>query len=190
MNLSIIGWSTFALQRNVAADQASRFLGDPQELLPLIQRHWASRQPGTGRKDLSQVVVVPIQEGDLTKYFSSSWIPIEEASQFEVSLRRRQPHEDPYLYTTALGTPLPVRRASVVLYSKETLLENGGTCEGPYEWEIVAVLAGPWEQEPMMPLTMARNYLEKTGGTYAPYTSQQLAESIYHWAGFVQQRKE
>jgi hypothetical protein len=40
----------------------------------------------------------------------------------------------------------------------------------------------------MMPLTMARNLLSKPGGTKATYSAEQLAESIYHWAGFVQAR--
>jgi hypothetical protein len=33
-----IGWSSFALERNRAPDQASRFLGRPEELLELVRR--------------------------------------------------------------------------------------------------------------------------------------------------------
>jgi len=183
-----IGWSDFALRRNRATDQASRFRGKPEKLLALVRRHWAARIPGAGRSNLSQVVVVPIRQRGLSRLFSSAWIPIEKARRFDVDLRRRQPHEDPYLHITARGRALPVRRASVVLYSRATLLEDGGSVSGDYDWEIVAILAGPWENEPMMPLTMARNYLRKAGGTYAPYSARQLAESIYHWAGFVQRR--
>jgi hypothetical protein len=120
--------------------------------------------------------------------FTSRWTPIEQATEFQTVVVRRQPHEDPFLLTTAKGPVLPCRHASVVLYSSATLLENGGVRSGDFDWEIVAVTAGPWEKEPMMPLTMARNFLSRPGGTKATYSAEQLAESIYHWAGFVQAR--
>ena len=34
----------------------------------------------------------------------------------------------------------------------------------------------------MDPVTMARNFLEKPGGTFAPYTAQQFAEAIWFWS--------
>ena len=133
------------------------------------------------------MVVVPIFPGSLSK-FTSRWIPIEQATDFQTVVVRRQPHEDPYLLTTAKGPTLPCRHASVVLYSSATLLENGGVKSGDFDWEIAAILAGPLEKDPMMSLTMARNFQSKPGGTKATYSAEQLAESIYHWAGFVQTR--
>ena len=68
-------------------------------------------------------------------------------------------------------------------------MENGGVKSGDFDWEIVAILAGPLEKDPMMPLILARNFQPNPGGTKATYTFEQLAESIfYHWAGFVQGR--
>ena len=70
----------------------------------------------------------------------------------------------------------------MVLYSAETLTENDGTRSGDFDWEVVCLLAGAAQTEPMDPLTMARNMLEKPGGTYAPYTAQEFAEAIYFWS--------
>ena len=72
--------------------------------------------------------------------------------------------------------------ASVVLYTADTLLENGGKRSTDAEWEVVALIAGPVEVEPMDPLTMARNMLEKPGGTFCEYSAQEFAESIWYWA--------
>ncbi len=35
---------------------------------------------------------------------------------------------------------------------------------------------------PMHPLTMARNYLVKKGGTKGRYTAAQFAEAIWYWS--------
>ncbi|MBU2502315.1 DUF3228 family protein, partial [bacterium] len=75
-----------------------------------------------------------------------------------------------------------VVHAGVVLYSREALLENGGTRSGDADWEIVCLLAGPEEDEPMDPLTMARNMLAKPGGTPCTYTAEQFAEAVWYWA--------
>jgi hypothetical protein len=182
-----LGWSQFALTHNADPLAASAWLGKPDALLEVVAGFWDQRRPGVGHTDLTQAIVVPIFPGSLAK-FTSRWIPIEQATDFQTVVVRRQPHEDPYLLTTAKGPMLPCRHASVVLYSSATLLENGGVRSGDFDWEIVAVSAGPWEKEPMIPLTMARNFLSKPGGTKATYSAEQLAESIYHWAGFVQAR--
>ena len=47
----------------------------------------------------------------------------------------------------------------------------------------LCLLAGAAETEPMDPLTMARNMLEKPGGTFVPYTAEEFALSIYFWSG-------
>lgn len=80
----------------------------------------------------------------------------------------------------------PAKFAKVVCYHKDALLENDGQRSSDADWEIVALLTSDVDDEPMQPLTMARNYLQKAGGTYAPYTAQQFAESIYYWSLRVQ----
>jgi hypothetical protein len=181
-----IGWSNFALEQN---KENKKFKLHPKNLLGLVRNNWQHRQPGQGRKDLTQVVVVPILTPNLHKMFNSSWAHINDAKRIVGKVVKRQPHEDPFVDIRGTGKPLKVQFAKVVLYSTETLLENDGERSGDYDWEIVAILTGPWENEPMTPLTMARNYLQKPGGTFAPYTPKEFAESIYFWSQFIRVRQ-
>lgn len=177
-----IGWSKFALEQN---KDNKKFRRAPAMLPKLVAKYWKHREPGQGRKDLTQVVVVPIYEKDLSCLFSSSWAHINDAKRIVGKRVKRQPHEDAFIDIRGTGYPLKVQFAKVVLYSRATLLENDGEVSGDFDWEIVAILTGPWENEPMTPLTMARNFLKKPGGTFAPYTAQQFAESIYFWSQFI-----
>jgi len=179
-----IGWSNFALKQNEKGKH-STFTGKPDALIRLVKKHWKKRAAGSGRTDLSKVVIVPIEETKLYRWFSSPWANIADVSYLRAKIVRRQPHEDPYIEVHGRGPKLPVKYAKVVLYSAEALLENDGERSGDFDWEIVAILAGPWDNEPMSPLTMARNYLQEAGGTYAPYTAEQFAESIYFWSQFT-----
>lgn len=183
MNIKI-GWSNFCLNQQKKND-AKRFKGAPKDLITLVKKHWKDRKPGKGRKDLTQVVVVPIAEKHL---FKSPWLDIQQAKRITGRIARRQPQEDPFLKIRGSGKTLPILKAEVVLYSKATLLENNGERSGDYDWEIVAILTGPGENPPMDPLAMARNFLQKPGGTFAPYTAQQFAEAIYFWAQYIQTR--
>lgn len=177
-----IGWSQFALDRNLKAGLSS-FTGTNQELIDLIILNWDKRTPGAGRKDLSQVVLVPIVS-NLNK-FTCPWVHISNASNLRAVVESRREGEDPFVAVYSDGPTAPVNYVNIVLYHKDTLLENNGTRSGNFEWEIVAIIASPIKEEPMEPLTMSRNYLEKEGGTFAPYTSKDFAESIYYWKDYV-----
>jgi len=95
---------------------------------------------------------------------------------------RRQAQEEGFVRVTADGAREPAIHASVVMYSAETLQENDGRRSGDFDWEVVCLIAGAVAEEPMDPLTMARNMLAKPGGTYCAYTAEQYAESIWYWA--------
>jgi hypothetical protein len=178
-----IAWSNFALEHD-----RKKFSESPEFLIQLVQNNWKHRQPGIGRKDLTEVVVVPMKKVSLWM-FNNNWTAIRTASRITGHLTRRQPHEDPYVALRGRGKPLSTQCAKVVLYSAATLLKNDGGRSTDADWEIVAIMTGPWTNEPMNPLTMARNFLKKPGGTFAPYTAQQFAESIYFWSQFIQNRK-
>lgn len=179
-----IGWSKFATEKNASRD-GSYFLGSPETLIELVEKHWSKRRPGAAREDMKMVTIVPIEESNLAEMFGCPWAHIKDATSISASVVRRQPHEDPYVELRGIGKALPVKYVKIVLYSAAALLENNGTRSGDYDWEIVAILAGPWEDEPMMPLTMARNYLQEVGGTYAPYSAEDFAKSIYFWSQYV-----
>jgi hypothetical protein len=160
------------------------------ELLQLIRDNWAAREPGFGREDLDKVVVVPLQDltADQQAGFACGWGKIEASRNFQTKMVTRAEGEDPYMETTAEGTPLPATSIRLVLYSAATLEEDGGSRSSEADWEVVALLVSPWADEPMDPLTMSRNFLRKPGGTYAGYSVEQFAESIYFWRNFVKLR--
>ncbi len=174
-----LGWSDFAASRHVPGGQHTWFDGTAAELLARVGRGWPERLPGTGRDDLNQVVIVPV---DPTGFVSNT-VRVSEDTVLHAAYDRRQAHEEGFVRVTAAGEREPARFASVVMYSAETLLENGGARSGDYDWEVVCLIAGPKAIEPMDPLTMARNMLEKPGGTYCAYTAEQFAESIWYWSG-------
>jgi len=123
-------------------------------------------------------VVVPVPPGG----FISATVKVDESTRLHAEFTRRQPHEEGYIRLFASGPREEVRQAAVVLYATDTLLDNNGVRSGDHDWEVVCLLAGPEADEPMDPLTMARNMLEKPGGTFCAYTAQQFAEAIWYWA--------
>jgi len=176
--LPSLAWSEFARSRHVPGGRHVWFEGDEQDLLRLVRRHWFERKPGAGRTDLEKVVVVPVPpEG-----FHATTVLVDESTPLLARLDRRRPHEDPFLRVTARTEPPPPRWAGVVLYSAAALTENQGERSSEADWEVVCLLAGERSDEPMDPVTMARNFLEKPGGTFAPYTARQFAEAIWYWS--------
>lgn len=171
-----IGWSGFARLRNI--EGFSHFTGTDEELVERVKKAWEFRYPGQGRHDCSQVVIVPVDPHG----FESATVSITEASEFHAELKCRQDGEDFFIEVTADGPKEKTAWASVVLYSKQTLEENGGQRSTDCDWEIVALVASSVSNEPMTPLTMARNMLEKPGGTYCEYTAKQFADSIWYWS--------
>lgn len=178
MKVPSIGWSRFAAQRHVPGGGHAYFRGTAAELLDLVRQNWSRRRSGSGREDLQAVVVVPIPPERCV----CNSVLLTEETRLHVRFERRQPHEDGYALVTAEGEREPARHAAVVLYSAQALLANGGTRSGDWDWEVVCLVAGPQPDEPMNPLTMARNQLAMPGGTSCNYTPQEFARAIYYWS--------
>jgi len=173
-----LGWSDFASGRHVPGGKHTWYEGTAEELLELVRAGWAYRRPGAGRVGLEKVVIVPVDPAG----FVSSTGAVDETTVLHAVYDRRQAHEEGFVRVTAEGPREEVLHASVVMYSADTLLENDGTRSGDFDWEVVCLIAGPVVVEPMDPLTMARNMLEKPGGTYCKYSAAEFAESIWYWA--------
>lgn len=203
-----LDWSTFALRRHKPGTGHSYSTLTYGRIAELALENWENRIPGAGETDLTRKVVVPLKEG--TEYFANNTIvnrfdlffcntvKISDLTPIRSEVARRAPEEDPFVasyldpvFLAAVKTIDPykldkiVERANfvnVVCYSAEALLENGGTRTTDCDWEIVALICSPVEKEPMHFLTMARNMLEKTGGTKSTYTAEEFAESVYYWS--------
>ncbi len=181
-----IGWSDFARARCVPGQGRSYFRGTHEELVELVRENWTRRRPGAGREDLDKVVLVTCPP----ERFACATVLVKRNTPLFARLENRQAGEDAHIRVTAGGEPETARFADVVLYSAAALQENDGERSGDFDWEIVAIVAGPVEDEPMNPLTMARNFLEKPGGTFCEYTAREFAEAIYYWSGRAGQEPE
>ena len=170
-----IGWTEFSYVRQIP--KLGRFNGHPEELLELIRANWSSRRPGTGRADLTEVVRVPMPP----ERFRSATATLRPTSVLRAVVDRRRPHEDPYIKLTTTEPPDPATFAEVVLY-RDTLLTGDVEPQFASEWGITAILVSSTDDEPMHPITMARNFLRKPGGTYAPYTEAEFAKSTDYWS--------
>lgn len=182
--MSVVGWSQFALDRHQPGSGFSYSSLSLDEVVVRVLENWVQRIPGTGETNVSRKVLVPVNP----QGFFLSTVPLQEGMPIKAAVVRRQPHEDPYVETyldfddaERLGyKPQQAKFCNIVCYSREALLENGGTCSTDCEWEIVAILASVQKLEPMFPVVMARNFLEMPGGTKSVYTALEFAESIYY----------
>lgn len=179
-----IGWSDFATKQHAEGSGNSFFTLTPEKVQELVKENWDKRIAGAGETGLDRKVLVPVPpEG-----FFMPIVDLVDGMPLKAEVVRRQPHEDPYVdvyidFDDAKKLGLEAKAAkfvNIVCYSVEALLENNGTRSTDADWEIVCVLASKAESEPMMPLTMARNYLEMAGGTKSEYTAKEFAEAIYY----------
>lgn len=185
-----IGWSDFARKQHNPYTGLTYTTYSESELVRLVKDCWLNREPGYGEgNSVERKVVVPLPHED-RMFFTLPQIPLQMGVPLQASVTQRQEGEDPYIETFAyeddierLGIKIPIPDyASVVVYHKDALVENNGTrTHLDCDWEIVAILATIFqEKEPMRPLTMARNFLAKTGGTVTQYTATEFAEAIYY----------
>lgn len=184
-----IGWSQFALDHS-RREQGNSYTTLPQdELIRRIQENWELRKPGDGETGIDRKVLVPLSP---IGFFCPLRAKLVDGLPVKARLTRRQAHEDSYIETFVTEADAkaakalietPATKVDVVCYSAEALTENGGARTTDCDWEIVTILCHDVEgPKPMTPLTMARNQLEKSGGTKSEYTSQEYAESIYFYA--------
>jgi len=160
-----------------------------ERVVELTRDNWASRRPGDGESTLERKVLVPVPpEG----FFCPPRARLVEGMPVRAGIVTRQPGEDPYVevfVTEKIAREhgalvlRPAKTVDIVCYSAGALSENEGERSTDCDWEIVTFLCSDGdEREPMSPLTMARNLLEKPGGTRSRYSARELAESIWHHA--------
>lgn len=181
-----IDWSEFALSRHKPNSGYCYSTLSDEEVIQLVRDNFHKAEPGDGETGLDRKIVVPVPSDS----FVCSTALLKEGLEGIARAKRRQDGEDLYFesyITPSMAKikgvkPEPANYAKVVLYSAEALLENGGKRSTNADWEIVCLIASPVDDEPMPPLTMARNQLEKPGGTKSEYSAEEYARAIYYWS--------
>jgi hypothetical protein len=183
MTTATIGWTNFALRRHIPGTGNSYFGHLPEHVALLASANWSARQPGKGESNCNRKVVVPVPEW---QFYCPPTVPLTKGLKVQGEATCRQEGEDPRLeifvdITQIDFEPIPAKKVEIVCYSADALLEEDGKRDTDCAWEIVSVnCSGTEEPEQMDPLTMARNYLRKPGGTFSNYTALEFAEAIYN----------
>lgn len=184
-----LGWSDFASKHSRPGTGNSYTVLDDEVVLSLVLENWDKAVPGTGETTIDRKILVPVPAAG---FFCPPQAKLVMGMPVNAEIVQRQEGEDPYVQTyvtrpvaEAFGAliDVPAKSVDIVCYSAEALEENNGHRSTDCDWEIVTILCREGsEREPMLPLAMARNMLEKTGGTMGNYTAREFAEAIWHHA--------
>lgn len=183
-----VGVSEFARANSIIGTGNSYTTTSLEVVAECVRQNWDYRRPGAGETETTRKVLVPVFPG---QFFCSPCAPLSVGMNIKSRVVQRQIGEDPYIETyltvedaEKMGIqPIPAKRCDIVCYSAEALMENNGHRSTDCDFEIVTILAYSTDvEEPMTPLTMARNFLQKPGGTFGVYSAQEFAESIYYHA--------
>ena len=188
MTIPTIGLSDFALANSRSGTGNSYSTFSFEKVVEIVKENWHTRRAGAGETETTRKVLVSVPPEN---FFCSPCVPLSIGLNIKSRVVQRQVGEDPYIETyiteeeaKKIGVqPIPAKRCDIVCYSAEALTENNGCRSSDCDFEIVTILAYSTEfEEPMAPLTLARNFLQKTGGTFGVYSAQEFAESIYYHA--------
>jgi hypothetical protein len=166
-----VGINDFA-RRHTAESKFSHYEGDIEDVARQAAENFANARPVEGRPGVFLVSVPP------KGYFSGVVRPTPE-TELRTTFEARRDGEEPFVQTVAVNVKkTPARYVDVCLYSRHAL----GTAD-IYEYEVVSINASLADgEEPATPLAMARNFLNKEGGSQATYTAEQFAEAIWYWS--------
>lgn len=176
-----IGVTEF-VKRQTPESRYTHFDGDWDELLQLVRAQWPQRETSPHN---SGVALVPMPQA-LAHRFYTGIIEITPDTPLKAEFLPRVEGEEPFIQVSAAGGgKQPAQSAEIILYSHETLAQDGDappTREADYYIVSVNAYASP-EKEPMNPMTMARNLLGLKGGTRpeVPYTAEEFARAIVYW---------
>lgn len=164
------------VKRQTKNSRFSYFDGTWDELKIIVQNNFHNKKQGYREG----VILIPVP----CDRFYSSMCKIENDSIFETKFEARRDDEEP-VKTTVIknGEKAPAKFVNIVLYRHDVLLENNENSTEA-DWEIISINASLVENEPMHPMTMARNMLNKEGGTKATYSGQEFAEALWFWKDY------
>ena len=179
--IPLIGISDF-VRRQTPESPHSHFEGDWEELAQWVEQAWPQRKISPHNDEVS---LVPMPD-HLIPRFSASLVKVTPETQLQAQFKPRMEGELPFIQISAIGAQkMPAKRVEIIVYSHEVLAQDGDAPESRQaDHYIVSINAYLGESdEPMHPMTMARNLLGLKGGTKppVPYTSEEFAQAILFW---------
>lgn len=145
----------------------------PEELVSLVEEHFDNQTPGY--KDGVILVNVPAET------FLTPLRKLEVGDELIAKFEARRDNEEAVINVLTTSGHIDADKAEIVLYRHDVLQ---GDASSEAEWEIVSINASciSHGEVPMNPIAMARNFLQKEGGTSANYTAEEFAKAVWFWA--------
>ena len=173
--MNFIGVSDF-VKRQTKKSSYSYFNGTWEELVEITEDNFDNFKDGYR----DGVVLIPVSIDG----FYTSMCEITNDSIFETKFVARRDGEESIRKTVLKnGEKTKANFVDIVLYRYDVLAENNEQSTD-CEWEIISINASIFEKTPMRAMTMARNMLNKEGGTKAEYTGLEFAESLWFWKDY------
>lgn len=163
--------------RQTPESSFGHYEGTEASLVALIAAGMAQAIPVN---DAKTILRVPVPAAG----FWSAIRPVEPGEELTTTFEPRRPGEEPVMRTIARGKKAPAKHVEIILYHRDALGDEAST---PADWEVVSINPSPIDGPiPMDPITMARNQLEKVGGTFQKlYSPQEWADAAWFWAQHV-----
>lgn len=179
--LPLVGVIDFA-RRQTPESKYNHFDGGWEELVSLVNDHWEHRRISPHNPDVS---LVPMPASLLPRFFTSI-VTITPDTPLKATFAPRAEGEAPFVQISAPGFAKGhAKRVEIIVYSHKILAADGDAPEPQTaEHYIVSINAYTSEdEEPIHPMTMARNLLGLKGGTQPPipYTAEEFAQAIVYW---------
>lgn len=165
------------VKRQTENSQYTHYDGTLEQLLVMINAHFDTGH--MGYRD--GVWVIPLPPSS----FYSPMCKLDADSKLQTKFISRRDGEDPVQITTVLnGKKSKAKFVDAILYRCDILDENNERTTDA-TWEVISINGKLSEDEPMAPITMARNFLHEQGGTKAEFTAEQFAKSIWYWKDYA-----
>ncbi len=164
------------VRRQTRDSEFSHYEGGLSDVLTLAMEHWPIAVEENGHPIMC--VTVPAAG------FFCGVVKVTADTKLESSLTRRQEIEEGYIKTVALGAEkIPGVEAVLIFYSHATLAIKDEQTFEDAEYELISMNVNEEKgaQSPETPEAMARNFLDKPGGSKRDYTARQFAEAIDYW---------
>lgn len=173
-------------RRQTPESQHNHFGGTWEELIELVSRHWPRRRISPHNPE---VALVPMPENQLHRFYAGI-VEVTSETPLEAVFAPRVAGEDPYIQVASPGgKKTPAKKVDIVCYSHEVLAKDGDApAVKEADYYIININAyATDEEEPMRPMTMARNLLGLKGGTKpeVAYSPEEFARAIVYWSRHV-----
>ena len=167
-----IGVNEFA-KRQTADSRFTHYDGTWEELRELVDKNFDNQKPGY--RDGVLLVNVPADGFYMVG-------PYIEGKEYKAVFKARREGEEPFMQIENNDEKIPCGYVEIVLYRKD-VLDEGEEATTDAEWEVVSINGRDNDaEEPMTPLTMARNYLGLQGGTKGNFSAEDFAKAIVYWS--------